>query len=136
MARKARTAVLWTLSLLLAALFLMSGLGKLLNGATSGGVRFDAQFVLWGYPAWFRFPVGAAELAGAVGLLVPRLRFHAAAGLVLLMAGATATHLRIGESAAVPIPFTLGLLAAAVAWLARPAWVQERLSRRRPAQVA
>lgn len=133
---RARAIVLWSLSILLALMFLLSGSGKLLNGATAGGVRFDEQFVLWGYPAWFRFPVGAAELAGAIGLLVPRLRPYAAAGLTLLMAGAVVTHLRVGEVAAAPIPLVLGLLAATVAWLSRPAWVQERFVRRGPAQVA
>lgn len=131
-----RIAVLWTLSILLALMFLMSGSGKLLNGKASDGTRFDQEFVHWGYPAWFRFPVGAAEVAGAIGLLVPRLRPYAAAGLVLLMAGATVTHLRVGEAAYAPIPLVLGVLAAAVAWLSRPAWVQERLARRGRAQVA
>jgi uncharacterized membrane protein YphA (DoxX/SURF4 family) len=133
---RGRSIALWSLSALLALMFLLSGSGKLLNGTTAGGVRFDEQFVLWGYPSWFRFPVGLAELAGAVGLLVPRLRPYAAAGLTLLMAGAAVTHLRIGEYAAAPIPLVLGALAATVAWLSRPAWVQERLARRGPAQVA
>ena len=135
MARKARTIVTWTLSVLLTLLFLMSGSGKLLNGETSGGVRFDEQFQLWGYPSWFRFPVGLAEVAGAIGLLVPRVRPYAAAGLAAVMLGAVVTHLRIEEHAAAPIPLVLGLLAATVAWLSRPAWVEERLAGRR-SQVA
>jgi putative oxidoreductase len=135
MASKARTIVLWVLSALLALLFLLSGSGKLANGETAGGLRFDEQFEAWGLPAWARFPVGLAEVAGAVGLLVPRLRFFAAAGLTLLMAGAVATHLRIGESALAAIPLALGALTATAAWLARPAWVQRRLGRGR-AQTA
>lgn len=133
MARKARTRaiVLWSLSVLLALFFLVSGSGKLLNGEASGGARFDEQFEIWGYPAWFRFPVGLAEVAGAVGLLVPRLRPYAAAGLTLVMAGAVVTHLRIGEAAFAPIPLVLGLLTATVAWMARPEWVQQRLGRGR-----
>ena len=130
MATRTRAIVLWSLSALLALMFLMSGSGKLLNGASSGGVRFDEQFELWGYPSWFRFPVGLAEVAGAVGLLVPRVRSYAAAGLTLVMAGAVVTHLRIGEAAYAPIPLVLGALAAAVAWLSRPEWVQQRLGRR------
>jgi uncharacterized membrane protein YphA (DoxX/SURF4 family) len=135
-ASRARPIVLWTLSILLALMFLMSGSGKLVDGKASDGTRFDQEFVHWGYPSWFRFPVGAAEVAGAIGLLVPRLRPYAAAGLVLLMAGAAVTHLRIGEAAYAPIPLVLGLLAATVAWMSRPAWVQQRLARRGPAQVA
>jgi putative oxidoreductase len=136
MARKARTVALWSLSVLLSLMFLLSGSGKLLNGETSGGVRFDEQFELWGYPAWFRVPVGVAEVAGALFLLAPRARSFGAAGLTLLMAGAVVTHLRVGEAAFAPVPLALGVLAAAVAWMARPAWLQERLARRGRAQVA
>lgn len=130
MAPKARTILLWSLSVLLALLFLMSGSGKLLNGKASDGQTFDREFEHWGYPSWFRFPVGLAEVAGAVGLLVPRLRPYAAGGLFLLMAGAAVTHLRIGEAPYAAIPLALGALAFAVAWLSRPRWVQERLFHR------
>src|SRR5688500_12915128 len=117
MARTATIAI-WILSTVLAAFFVMSGYGKLTNMETAGGVKFDEQFVLWGYPAWFRIPVGLAEVAGAIGLMVPRLRFYAAAGLVFLMLGGTMTHLRVGEYAFAPIPFVLAILNGAVAWMA------------------
>ncbi|MEA3136885.1 MAG: hypothetical protein QOC71_1166, partial [Thermoplasmata archaeon] len=126
MASKPRTIVLWSLSVLLTLLFLMSGIGKLTNGQTAGGIRFDEQFVAWGLPAWFRFPVGLAEVAGAIGLLVPRLRFFAATGLTLLMAGAVVTHLRIEEYGPALVPLTLAILNGVVAWLARPSWVVQR----------
>jgi putative oxidoreductase len=135
MARKAATIALWTLSVLLALLFLASGLGKLANGETAAGLRFDEQFEAWGLPAWARFPVGLAEVAGAIGLVFPRVRPYAAAGLGLLMLGAVATHLRIGEYELAILPLALGLLAARVAWMARPAWLQQRFGRGR-AQVA
>lgn len=44
---------------------------------------------------WFRVVVGALEVAGAVGLLVPRLATRAAAGLALLLLGATVTNLAV-----------------------------------------
>ncbi|MHB1260995.1 MAG: DoxX family protein [Thermoplasmatota archaeon] len=134
-ATRFRTITAWTLSVLLAALFLMSGYGKLTNGQTAGGMSFDEQFVAWGLPAWARFPVGLAEVAGAIGLLVPRLRFYAAAGLTLVMGGAVLTHLRIAEYGVAIVPLVLGLLAAADAWITRPVWVQERFARSR-AQAA
>jgi len=124
---RSRSIVLWSLSILLALMFLMSGSGKLANGETAGGLTFDEQFVAWGLPAWFRFPVGLAEVAGAIGLLVPRLRFYAAAGLTAVMGGAVLTHLRIEEYAVAAIPLVLGLLTATVAWLSRPAWIVQRL---------
>jgi putative oxidoreductase len=65
-----------------------------------------------------RYVVGACELAGAVGLLVPRLAGMAACGLVGLMAGATLTNVLVLEVA--PAPTLILLVAAAVvAWALR-----------------
>lgn len=56
------------------------------------------------------------EIAGAIGLLVPRLSGLAALGLVALMIGATvATVLTMGV-AAVLMRVVLGVVAALVAW--------------------
>ena len=62
-----------------------------------------------------RHVVGALEIAGAVGLLVPRLSGLAALGLVGLMVGATLTNVFVlGTSPLLP----LGLLVVSglVAW--------------------
>ena len=66
--------------------------------------------------------IAAAEVAGAVGLIVPAatgiapiLTPIAAAGLALLMAGAVATHLQRGEPPFPPL--VLGVLAATAAVL-------------------
>jgi uncharacterized membrane protein YphA (DoxX/SURF4 family) len=117
---KTRARLLLGLSALLALAFLASGGSKLANAPSASGLPFDQQFVAWGYPAWARLLVGAAEVAGAVGLLVPPTRFYAAGGLTLLMLGAIATHLRVGEAAYAPVPLALGLLTAFVAWASRP----------------
>jgi uncharacterized membrane protein len=62
--------------------------------------------------------VGALEVAGAVGLLVPRLSGLAALGLAGLMVGATITNLFIlGESPWLPV----GLLLVS-ALIARGRW--------------
>lgn len=62
--------------------------------------------------------IGAAEVAGAIGLvvpaatkIVPMLTPAAGAGLAALMGGAAMTHLRRGESPVAPL--VLGLLALA-----------------------
>ena len=128
---RTRAIVTWTLSVLLALLFLVSGTGKLLNLEATGGLRFDEQFEAWGYPAWVRLPVGLAEVVGALLLLVPLARPYSAAGLTGVMAGAVATHLRVDEAAAAPIPLLLGVLTGALAWLTRPAWLRERIAARR-----
>jgi putative oxidoreductase len=59
--------------------------------------------------------VGALEVAGAVGLLVPRLSGLAALGLAGLMVGATTTNLFVlGESPWLPIGLLLA--SALIAW--------------------
>ena len=65
-----------------------------------------------------RYVVGTFEIAGAIGVLVPRLCGLAATGLALLMIGATIVNVAVlGVS---PV-FTLFLfaLAAVTAWLRR-----------------
>ena len=105
---------LWTAQILLAALFLFAGGFKLFAPAASlaGQIALPAPFL--------RF-IGAAELLGGLGLVLPGLvRVHqwltplAAMGLVVIMAGATAlTAVGVGLSAAV-VPLIVGLLCVAV----------------------
>lgn len=133
MANKLASIALWALSIVLSLTFLMSGTSKLLNLTDPQGMSSEQQFVHWGLPTWFRFPIGLAEIAGAIGLLIPRLRFFAATGLTLLMIGGTFTHLRIGEYNIAPFPFVLAVLSGVVAWLTKPAWVRQRLGRAQPA---
>lgn len=51
------------------------------------------MFLHWGYPPWFATLIGVLELAGGVGLLIPRLTRYAILGLTLIMFGAAYTHL-------------------------------------------
>lgn len=133
---KTRNVLLWILCLLLAAMFLLSGSGKLANAETPQGGDWGHQFVAWGYPAWFRVIVGGSEVLAAIGLLVPRVRFFAASGLVALMLGAAGTHIANGEGAlAAAVPAVLGVLAGIVAWSTRPAWVVHLLGRARRASA-
>ena len=50
-------------------------------------------FLGWGYPAWFTFVVGAAEVFGVLLLLVPRLAGYGAVLLMVIMLGALGTVL-------------------------------------------
>jgi hypothetical protein len=63
--------------------------------------------------------IGFLEIAGAIGLLVPRLVGAAATGLVALMIGAiTLTVVHVGVLDAVaPVPFLA--IAGVVAWFRR-----------------
>jgi DoxX-like family len=110
---------LWALQMLLALAFAAAGTTKLLTPR--------AQLVANPNMAWAEdFSdvqiklIGAAEVAGAIGLvapmaagLLPVLTPVAGAGLALLMGGAASTHLTRGEPPYAPL--VLGALAAAVA---------------------
>jgi putative oxidoreductase len=103
--RRAGTVALWVLQAGLAALFGMAGLTKL-----AGSPEMVQLFSDIGAGQWLRYLVGSLEVAGAVGLLVPRLAGPAALGLAALMVGATVTNVVVlGVSPAL----TLGLLAVA-----------------------
>ncbi|MGE0555260.1 MAG: DoxX family protein [Gemmatimonadales bacterium] len=86
-----------------------------------------ANFARWGYPDNFYFLIAAGEIAGVALLLIPRFAGYGAALIVLLMLGATATHLRFAEFGFAPVPATLGALAAFAGW---PRWKQMRAARR------
>jgi len=107
---------LWIVQGLLAALFLFTGGMKLILPLEelTGSMPVPGPFL--------RF-IGVAEVLGALGLILPGLlRIRpgltplAAAGLVILMIGATAITLTGGAVAAAPIPLVVGLLAAFVFW--------------------
>jgi uncharacterized membrane protein len=109
---------LWSVQVLLAALFLMTGGMKLFLSpeqlaAKGGGLPIPMALV--------RF-IGVSELLGAIGLLLPSLlriqpRFtvYAAWGLVTVMFLATIFHISRGEFSEAPVTLLLGLLAAFVA---------------------
>jgi uncharacterized membrane protein YphA (DoxX/SURF4 family) len=78
---------IWVLAGLVAALFLLSGVPKLFDPG------WVSRFAGWGYSAWFLYLIAVLEIAGAVGLLIPRLAPFAAAGLIIIMFGAMYTHI-------------------------------------------
>jgi uncharacterized membrane protein YphA (DoxX/SURF4 family) len=81
--RRALNIALWAMQALLALMFAMAGLSKVF-----GGSAMVEMFATIGIGQWFRYVVGALEIAGAAGVLVPRLSGLAALGLLCLMAGA------------------------------------------------
>lgn len=97
----------WVFVVILALLFLVAGAGKLTGAAAP-------MFSEWGYPAWFATLIGVAEVAGAIGLLIPKLMRLAVVGLTLIMIGAAYTHISAGEGAAVLRP----LIFLVFLWLA------------------
>ncbi|RAJ46160.1 DoxX-like protein [Kitasatospora sp. SolWspMP-SS2h] len=109
---KAVVRTVWTLRVLLALFFaLASALPKLLALPAAATV-FDAI----GVGDWFMYLTGLVELAGAVGLLLPRLAGPAATALIAFLACAFVTQLTVmhGENAGTPFLFMVPL--AVIAW--------------------
>jgi putative oxidoreductase len=112
---------LWVAQALLAAMFLMAGATKLMSGsaelvAMGMGWAENAPFLL------IKF-IGLAEVAGALGLILPAatrimpdLTKLAAAGLAVIMVLAAGLHITRGEFEVVPVNVILFALAAFVIW--------------------
>ncbi|MET0695623.1 MAG: DoxX family protein [Propionibacteriaceae bacterium] len=108
-----RSALSWLPRIVLAFVFAGAGFTKL-----AGDQAMVDMFATIGAGQGLRYVVGALELAGAVGVLVPRLSGLAAAGLALLMIGATIANVTVLGASPV---FTLVLFVVAVftVWLRR-----------------
>jgi uncharacterized membrane protein YphA (DoxX/SURF4 family) len=113
---KIKNTLLWTLQGLLAALFLFAGVMKLVT-------PIEALVAQSFMPGWFLQFIGVVEVLGALGLILPgavrvqkQLTPMAAAGLVIIMFGATALLIADGQGAASAIPGVVGLLAAFVVY--------------------
>ncbi|GAA1677278.1 hypothetical protein GCM10009830_25270 [Glycomyces endophyticus] len=102
---------LWVLQALLAAFMIIASGAPKLFGAESAAEGFD--IIGWG--DWFMYAIGAAEVAGGVGLLVPRLSGLAATCLGLLMIGAAIFNATILDFP-VFTPLILLVLFALIAW--------------------
>ena len=111
---------LWVVQILLAAAFGYSGYSKAFLPLPD-----LAPMMPWTANAapWMVRGIGVAELAGAIGLILPALTrirpgftAAAAAGLVLLMICAAIFHLIQGELAMTATTLMLGALAAFVLW--------------------
>ena len=114
--RKHMTYALWIVQGLLALLFLWAGGIKLILPLEklAGPIPLPGLFL--------RF-IGVAEVLGAIGLILPGLlRIRpgltplAAAGLVIIMIGATVIGVAGGDVTMALIPLVVGLLSAFVAY--------------------
>jgi putative oxidoreductase len=111
---KVRVVTMWILSVLLALAFLGAG-GAKLAGAAAMVELFDKV----GRGQWFRYFTGLLEVAGGIGLLIPRYAFYAAGLLAIVMVGAIIAHLTVlGTSPAAPV--VLLVLSGTISWLRKP----------------
>ncbi|GAB3995640.1 hypothetical protein GCM10029992_13450 [Glycomyces albus] len=106
----------WTLQIVLALFFVVAGAPKILGDAAS-----IAAFEQIGAGQWFRVVTGLVEVAGAIGLLIPRLSSLAAGGLAITMVFATVANqgpMEMPPSAGV-MTLALAAVFACVAWYRR-----------------
>ncbi len=104
---------LWVVQGLLALMFAFAGINKLLSLQP----EMVQQFVKLGAGTWFRYFVGSLELAGAIGLVIPRLSALAALGLAGVMVGAILTHvLFLPPVYFAAIPAVLASVFSLIAW--------------------
>lgn len=115
-ARRKLNVVLWIIQALLALVFLFAGGVKLI-------LPIAAMAKQVALPGWFLRFIGACEVLGAAGLVLPgitRIRTGltplAASGLVIIMIGATSITVAKESIPAALSPLIVGLLAAFVAY--------------------
>ena len=117
---KGLNTALWAVQVVLGLMFAAVGAMKVFQpiSALVASLPFAATFP----PALIRF-IGIAELAGAIGLIVPAatriapgLTPLAGTGLTVVMVLASVFHLSRGEFGNLPVTILLGALAAFVAW--------------------
>ena len=117
---KALNITLWIAQVLLAAMFLMSGLMKVSQPIEklSESLAWTAQV-----PELLVRFIGVAEVLGALGLILPsllrikpRLTVTAALGLALVMIFAAVFHISRGENGAIGMNIILIAIALFIAW--------------------
>ena len=108
---RAANAGLWTLQVLLAAVYAFSAYGKL-----SAEAQNVAGFAAMGLGNTGMYIIGTLELAGAIAMFIPALTGLAATCFVALMVGAVVLTWAIGGGVLVAIPATVLVVAAIVAW--------------------
>jgi len=105
---------MWVLRILLAAVFLFAGVRKWL-----GDDAMVATFADLGAGQWLRYVTGTLEVAGAIGLLIPRIAGLAALALMGVMVGAGLSEAFVLEDGDPVAPVILFALAAVVVWRER-----------------
>jgi uncharacterized membrane protein YphA (DoxX/SURF4 family) len=108
--------LLWVLQVLLAMLFMFAGVMKFLMPVE----EMTKQIAL---PGWFLHFIGCAEILGGIGLVLPgilKIRTGltplAAEALIIIMIGATAVNLKIGQRGAALTTVVIGLLLVIVSY--------------------
>ena len=114
MTAKTKNIIAWILAGILALAFFGAGITKLLG--TDMQIK---NFEGWGYPLWFRFPVGLIEIALAIGLVIPGFRKITIYGIFIWTVAAVITHLQAGQANMIAGPIFFSVFAALILLLSR-----------------
>jgi putative oxidoreductase len=102
--------IVWTVSVVLAAFFLIVGVSKLPGpSGTTGGLN------PWSNATLLYLIARTVEIAGALMLLIPRCAWLGAVGLAAVMAGIVGNHLAHCDPAAAVVPLLLLALLGVIA---------------------
>lgn len=111
---------LWTMQILLAIVFVLAGLNKLIHPREK---LIETQPMVATLPWTLYRSIGGAEILGSIGLILPAmtgilpiLTPAAATGLSATMFLAAIMHVRRQERAAIGITLALAVSATFVAW--------------------
>jgi putative oxidoreductase len=110
-----RNIAAWILAVLMAIIFTYAGGAKLV------GMRGMVQeFEQIGFGQWLRYVTGLLEVSGAIGMLIPKVRFWAALQIAAVMVGATVTNLAVLHLPSLArLTAVLLVLVLSLAWLRR-----------------
>jgi putative oxidoreductase len=110
---RGKTIALWSLRILMAALFLFAAVMKL-----SGQPMMVDEFNTIGLGQWFRLLTGALEAAGAIAILLPSVSVFGAILLLAVDAGAFVAQIAILHVDWIHV-VVIGALLATVIYLQR-----------------
>jgi uncharacterized membrane protein YphA (DoxX/SURF4 family) len=109
MTAKTKNIIVWILAGLLAFAFISSGITKIL------GVEMQIKNLeSWGYPLWFRFPIGLTEVVFAITLLIPKFRKLTIYGIFIWTIAAVITHLQAGQANMIVGPILFSAIAGII----------------------
>lgn len=115
--RPALNVTLWVVQVVMALFFVFAAALPKLYGQQLAVEMFNEM----GPGTWFRYLVGVLELAGGIGLLIPRLTCAAALGLIGVMVGAVYTNVVVLQTGVMALtPGILIVVFAFVVWGRRP----------------
>ena len=84
------------------------------------GTDMDIKnFVDWGYPIWFRFPIGIIEIFLGIGMLIPKIRLLTIIGIFIWTLAAVVTHIQAGQANLIFYPLLFSVAAAIIFLLSK-----------------